>query len=378
MPKISIRPPLTIVLTLEGLAASALGCYGCSWNETPAIDRLAGTGTVWDRWTSPLDRPGALVTRWLSECNDAIAAHTRLGTTRFLTDAERMDIPTDLYGFGFVTRVKLDRPEQPAEHFEDTRLLQLAAALLDQVESSTSLVWLHSSTLTEVWDAPIEPEIEPEPEAPLDEAESAELDAANTTEADPPVQLPATCQVPRHQVTSQDDPDLLFAWMGRYAAQVRLLDAVVDSISQSIGGRRVSWVIAGTSGFSLGQNGWIGHRAGPVSSQDVRLPLIVSTGGPLRVPTVQSAAQFPQILQGLTRPDASCSPSQWCRVDEEMTPVIQTESDRAKRVLTCPKWFYVQEEINERLFLKPDDTDDANNIARLRLDVIDELTDAAT
>ena len=30
-----------IVISLEGLTPSALGCYGSSWNETPTIDRLA-------------------------------------------------------------------------------------------------------------------------------------------------------------------------------------------------------------------------------------------------------------------------------------------------------------------------------------------------
>jgi len=180
-------------------------------------------------------------------------------------------------------------------------------------------------------------------------------------------------------LSEQDDPDWVFAWMQRYAAQVRIIDAMLDVMVASTTLRRARWVIAGTSGFSLGQNGRIGHRIGPIRSPEIRLPLVVSTGGPLRVPTLESADGFPDLLQRLAAAAPLVEPEAWFAGQEEFAPQVRTDSDRAACAVTSPKWFLT--ESNEpaespRLFLKPDDTDDVNDVARLRRDVVDTLASA--
>ena len=60
-----------LVISIEGLATAAIGCYGSSWNQTPAMDQIAASGCVFDRWISTQDRqPGlpdclAKVDQWL-------------------------------------------------------------------------------------------------------------------------------------------------------------------------------------------------------------------------------------------------------------------------------------------------------------------------
>ncbi len=51
---------------------------------------------------------------------------------------------------------------------------------------------------------------------------------------------------------------------------VRLLWEAISSSE-----RETTFVLIGTSGFQLGQNGWIGHRAGPLRSPEIQVPAIV-------------------------------------------------------------------------------------------------------
>ena len=55
-----------IIVSLEGIAPQALSCYGCSWNQTPSLDRIAANGLLWDRLTANTDLPGNLFSSWTS------------------------------------------------------------------------------------------------------------------------------------------------------------------------------------------------------------------------------------------------------------------------------------------------------------------------
>ena len=51
-----------------------------------------------------------------------------------------------------------------------------------------------------------------------------------------------------------------------------------------------------------------------------------------------------------------------------------TKSDRNTHAVTTPDWFYVQDhDLSEHLYLKPDDIDDFNDVARLRPDIVEQL-----
>lgn len=335
---------------------------------------MASTGVVWDRWTSPIDRPSGLINRWLVESQDVIERFQKRGDTVFVTDDQQLDLPGDAYGFSSLIRLEPDSPVMPAQAIEDTSLAQSFATAIQAIGPNTSFIWLHSSALRDRWDAPIdqEPTADGMQEPVEDEEAESDVDPAE------PFCLPETIAPPNLKLASDDDPDLLFAWMNRYAAQIRVLDQLVELMVDELQSRRQTILLAGSSGFSIGENGYIGHHLGPLRSPDVRLPMLVSSGGPLRSQLLQSATGLPKLLERIIGRKTIVSPSEWCRSEDALSPQMLTESDRASRAVTTPTWFYVNEKSDqytdvERLFLKPDDVNDINDVSRLRRDVLDDL-----
>lgn len=389
-----MKPRPLLVLSLEGLTPAALGCYGSSWNRTPAIDAIADTGCVWDRWLATDDQPSKMFLQMvesLDQTNHWKEKWQANGTIDLITDVE--DIADKFEKLPFDRMVSLhDREQQwnqsPAEDIVDTQLGQLVAAAIerDAEEDDWSILWLHSDFLTKRWDAPrymtLIDEGDEDSLAPSDEVELLE----NADEVTERVEkLPAYFEdltPPSLQLPAEVHPDLVMSWMRTYGCQIRMLDVLIEILLTSLQAEDPHVLIVGTSGFQLGQHGWVGHRLGPLRSADIRLPLIVSDLGPLHLPQLSGGNTFPKILDQIANhssPDRSgsllWSPEQWCQSDEG-TSVI-TRSDRTAHAVTTPDWFYVQDhDQSEHLYLKPDDIDDFNNVARLRPDIVEQFTNA--
>lgn len=380
-----------VVVSLDGLATSALGCYGSSWNTTPAIDRLASQGTLWDRMIASSADPLAVLESWLLPDGDAdwLHAWSAGGTLELLTDDPRVSVAGLGDRFDRVHLVDADAATTATAagdelsgggaeiELAETQFARLVAAALDRHRQPEpwQVLWLHGCSLTHNWDAPRslfpidDAEVEQEPVE--FELETDYLDEHEEEQKIPPIfhqQAP-----PCVQIDEGTHPDLVTSWMRTYGCQVRCVDLVISLLQETLADVDPIFVLLSTSGYSLGQNGWIAHQQGPLRSCHLRLPAILASGPPIRSPRVTSSDQIPSLLIQLaqTPQPTPLPPDQWIRDDGEYEPSVVTRtSDRSRVAVSTSRWFFARNtddaggSPSESLFLKPDDVEDANDIGR--------------
>ena len=362
-----------IVLSLEGLARAALSCYGCSWNRTPAIDSIAGGGVVWDRMTAESDEPSEVLQPWFNA--DWAQPWSRVGSVELVTDTAE----TAASCFDHVTRLPLTAPpERPAEDIVDTQLGRLVAAAIDRDQNfdDWSVLWIHSDALTRCWDAPrhLFPDEQLDGDEDLEPPQEEELFDSNDSQdaLPPPIQRIFDCtSPPQFQRCEDDHPDWVSSWMRTYACQIRLVDLLIEVLLESLQVQDPWFLLVGTSGYRLGQAGWIGSRGGTLHSADIHLPLILSDLGPLRIPRLTASGVVSDLLGMLAQEEPQILPEQLdTQLDSDAH--VETSSKQVLRAVTTPQWYYVQEQDQrERLFLKPDDVEDCNDVARVREEIVE-------
>lgn len=429
-------PRLILAFSFDGLAISPLSAYGSSWVATPSIDRLAASGAVFDRCIVPWDEP----LRVLQDTWDAPSGNEP-GQSNWLETAEqrglRPSLITDSFAvselpqanrFSNVSLVESPLPKGPCEEIEETAFSRLIAALFEELslvgDKEPACLWVHSDFLTRVWDAPhslVPPEdLADEPEeidenpdgVPLNLLEDDGLPRAVVPR---PPKIFRSVEPPRFCFGEQHDPDITLAWMNNYAAQIRLIDVLIGVIMDRLAPHAENRLaIMGTSGFSLGEHGAIGHRIGPMRSPSIQVPLVVRGPG---IPTIRSSRvgsptgigalllNCAEESQGELR--RQLSPNAWKETPSEFSPCVVTRSlaprtpvasedksangetsdaaDSSGReqatqstAWTTPAWMSVREtsprgEEQESLYLKPDDRSDVNNVANRRADVIEQI-----
>ncbi len=390
-------PSQWIVISVDGLATSALGAYGSSWNETPAIDRLAAYGTVWDRCIIPSDdTPEVLRSLWSQPFGRS---------DLFLNAGPQASQIASLAGtVGFEQCTIIEAIPEPAAdavaccEVEETAFAKLLLPILERLcepdsknRQDWSLLWVHSDTLTRCWDAPrglfpIDDDDDTEDE-PIDRVEWSLEDFTqqttgpilNSDVTDKPPALFESTAVPFVAIPADSHPDWVTSWMQTYGCQVRLLDRLIALLLEAVEAAEgeIGLALIGTSGFSLGQNGWIGHRAGAIRSPQIHVPAILydGQGQGLRVPDLCSVATISNWLQPLmpSHQPARVTPAQWANADRDGQPQINTDSIRADRVLTTDQWFFVREADRTSLYLKPDDREDCNDVADRCRDVVEMM-----
>jgi len=358
-----MQQPL-VVLTLDGLTPAALGCYGSSWHATPVIDSLAAGGRLWDRCLVTNDDPALVLADLVSALHCALPGAAR---AELLIDrpAQLEAIATEVFQLMEVVTTQPTSRQQPAEDLIDTALGQLFAAALDRLTKSPlpDVVWMHSSYLAEHWDAPRHLF-----------ADELTADADESDEDAPPATFAAVTP-PRRKLNGSEHPDLVTSWMRTYGCQVALLDRLLEPLVQQAESHGRMLVVAGTSGFRLGQGSWIGHRCGPLRSRDIHVPLLLTGGGPLRCPHLcDLPGSFSKIVRDCVDV-VGVGASTEDRLAEEPRAMIATESARALAVVSTSEWVWVRDQDGaDHLFFKPDDIEDFNDVARLRTDIVAELS----
>ena len=355
------------------------------------LDSLAAEGCLWDRWICEEVDPTRVFKSWLPESDSSswLSAWQERGPVELISDdKEVIDVATKS-AFDSLCLVEARENREPVHEIENTKFAQLIAAAIERIDEGEpwELLWLHSNALSTRWDAPRWLVGAEEDSADAVEMESEPSDYNEHVDSDqemhgladlPPVF--ADVSPPQIALDSNSHPDLVTSWMTTYACQLRLIDDLLGVLASSIGGSDTGIVVTGTSGFSLGQNGFIGHMLGPLRSCQISVPMIVSLGGPVRIRSLTPSRSFSTALAELAKGDQLVDPVNWTIEHGDFDPYVMSAGQNA-RSITTQKWFYVSDVTtdsasHERLFLKPDDVNDVNDVSRLRKEVVERFQDA--
>ncbi len=377
-----------IIVSLEGITPNALSCYGCSWNQTPTLDEISSRGWIWDRLIAENDDPKELLKTWVH--NDVAWANQfkKLGPLVLISDQEDHDF--DNHCFDEITILPVEpiqEEQQPADEAFETRFGQLIATAIERISQpdKTGAIWIHSTFLNQSWDAPSLLDSEEEESDPYlaehqtedDVNVEVEQENANFDDVGVPELVATSVVPPSFKLEPKDDPDLLPQWMDRYGNQVKLLDLMLGYLVEEIERVDAQLMFIGTSGFRLGQNKEFGLHPAHLRYSDIHLPLLLTGRGPLRIPHLTGSQEVIDLLLELGRNEDRDYPAERWAESKSSVRSVSIQSARCRFAVTDPNWFCVIESDGEEvLFLKPDDIDDYNNVARLRPDVVDDLTES--
>lgn len=403
-----------VVVAVDGLRASALGAYGNTSFPTPALDRLAAESLVVD-WCFAGATDLSLVYRELWQSAHPLRPHGR--------DATRPALPQLLSERGYATTLITDDNEllswntaglfdrrveaaQPAttraEDIAQTSLARVFAAASDVIgetagSKSTAakgcpqLVWVHARGGYGPWDAPLG------------------LQAMLLDEEDPPAY--EAVDPPDFSLADSDDPDAAFVAGCAYSAQMMVLDACLDGLMSAIHDTwpddRWSLLLIGVRGFPLGEHRQVGGvdqralveqmhvpclvrlsdgsarlaRSGQLVSHADLLPTLWNrvSGDPLipqagsldgrsLLPTLSdlSASWRDALLSVGTNGGHSLRTADWClrrKSAAEQASKESTSSDGPRGHALA----------DHELYVRPDDRCEANDVAGLCPDVVEQL-----
>lgn len=369
------NPTAFIVLTIDGLNSFMLGPYGNTMLETSAFDRIAAAGITFDFALSHSSELANSLRRMLAASDEVYASQCVAGRSVFVTDCGiAAEIAQEAQ---FETIIEIDSAlkstNRVAEKIGETRTATFFSAALEAVEQiqAGDLLWLHFSGLSQSWDSPME--LRNQFVGP-DDPEAYAL-------SDPPRQS---------FDSAVDDPDLLVSIQAALTAQIAVIDQLLDIFLNFVAEHPIAskahLAITSPRGYSLGGGGQVGIGTS-LSSESVNVPLLLSLAGDEdRFSNVRShslvqnslvAALIEQLGQDVADHDWQFLSSH-CAVftDDQSEPVFL--DGKNERALQNRFWKLIhrQEENGDeqwRLYVKPDDRWDANDVSSRCPQIIEEL-----
>ena len=372
-----------ICICVDRLHAGFIGAYGSTWVQTPALDRLASDGVVFQQFhVDSLDPESLCQAYWFGRHalepesmgpspGMSLAATLRRHGMKTVLATDDPDMATTQATQEFDERLLLPEPHrvEPASAIETTHLARSFAQLIQKIESLEGpfFLWCHLSSLGRVWDAPWEMR-----------SRYAEAD-----DPDPPTEAHVPCRI----MESDEDPDLLLGIAQSYAGQVTLLDvcfgALMDALSESGAERDTVLSLVGFRGLALGEHGYVGPCDTRLDGELVHIPLVIRHPDPSTASTrshdlVQPPDLNPTWINLLTD---ELAPSRLAAAD--IAPLLYDEMPtwrdrsglvgcRGQRALRTPAW-YLTTGSTCQLFAKPDDRWEVNDVADRHADVAEGL-----
>jgi arylsulfatase A-like enzyme len=405
--------PNVLVVAVDGLRASALGAYGNTAFATPALDQFAAESFLLDCCYAPTcDLPNLYRAFWRSE--HSLRRHQKTtdsslprtfaagGYETVLVSDEPDELAIDLgESFGqYVRMASLQvESESNARDLSDTSLARLFAAACDAIQSplraragnhvhpaAPRLIWVHSCGMYGPWDAPLRLQ-----ETLLDEGDPSALE----TTIPPDVEL-----------TRSGDPDTAFRYYCAYAAQIMVLDSCWAALMETLAAVEDvnSWlvVLMGVRGFPLGEHLRIGGIDQRLYGEQLHVPWLIrfpdGRGALARSHALTSHLDLlPTIVDfssnGADAMAASGDGTSILPLIAEMQPpqrdwLLSTNSASSSALRTA-NWCLRRDAIVRpdrvdradappvaELFVRPDDRWEANDIAKLCPEVVEQLTEA--
>lgn len=373
-------------LLVDGLQAGFLGCYGNTWVQTPAIDRLASRSFLFDQaFAAGATLDQAYAALWHGKRLDRsyvpsalklalpALAQAQGAEPRLVTDDPLVARWGEAAGFESVTFVKPAPPARAAGAADQTQIARLLAVAADEwlAAPRPCLLWVHSQGLCGAWDAPYE----------------LRKEFQDEEDPDPPRWI----EPPLESLAADADPDHLLGIMQAYAGQLRAIDDCVEDflelVDADVAAGNALWTLLAPRGFPLGEHGQVGLGAeSPLQGELLHVPWLVrgpqELAGPARSSALVQLADLPGTLAtwlGLASPVAAQS---------NLLPLITGERETLREALgfpgaaecavRTPAWFCrvrrgPAESGAARLYAKPDDRWEVNDVHDRCPEVLAEL-----
>lgn len=402
-----------LVLVIEGLGTNLVGPYGSSLARTPILDHMAATGIVLDQcFVDSTQFEEQLHSLWTGQHNAQIATEEETAWSlwrtltenrvefSFWTDCPRAAEKAENLGCSDVVLVAPSSGDdteeaKPAESIEACQAMALFSTVSEFLVSAEAeakqLIWIHSRGLKLPWDAP------------------QELRNQFTDPDDP--EPPNEVGPPSFAVDESADPDLIVGWGQVATAQAHVLDEGVANVLASLKSRADSedwsWLLSSLGGVPLGEHGWLGWHANESASfyaEELQTTTILfDAEGPddevgqryhpiAQLPDLSASildivldgpeaqAPLPKLWGRSLRPQGDSAvclfPAEWPSFRQL---ALIRDATRDVTWIRCPAWSAVLktggEDSEDQLFVKPEDRWEINNVAMLRRDVLEDLTE---
>jgi len=379
-----------IIVSCDGLGARFLGPYGNTWLETPAIDRLAAEGLLFENTVATrAQRAGCMHTILQRVSGPTAGCDFRSWLQHpasFVVSSEPPELLGSAWPGGIQPRwltVPCEAACGKAGDWSATFHARLFATFLTQLEQTVfdeafdtaaesnsqagpQLAWLHSSALLDCWDAP------------------PELADQFTAEEDPPpyrlVQPP--CEICNAYV----DPDDLLAYTHAYAAEVQVWDQCVAMLLATLEEHRlldrVMIILTSSCGYPLGEHRVVGPHVGkrdpaptPLYGESIQVPLIIS---PTRLELQGRRLLQPAQLNQVPRFASACCQEDLAAFEDAVQqarqlPFAVCTNHSGEAAIQSPAWLLIDRQPQPELFVKPDDRWEVNDVAQRCPEIASEL-----
>lgn len=395
-----------ICLVIDRLHAGFLGCYGNTWIVSPEFNRLAAESFVFDHALIDAPELDSLYRSWWlgrhalepSENSSCASLPERLRqagvTTTLLTDDPAVDaaLPAGVASSIERRTIAPTLPQQPAIDSRQAHLHHLFDEALTWLETAREpfLLWMHSGSLGQIWDAP------------------QELRSQYVAEDEPT--SPLGIVPPRIVLPPNFDPDQLLAMAQAYAGQITLLDEHVghflECLRDSSLASNTLLVVMSARGMPLGEHRRVGAWDEALHGELVHIPWLMrfpdGLGALNRSQTLAQPADLPLTLldwwglegQGMSTAARSLLPV--VRGDQlSLRDRVCIQNRHGERGVRTAKWFLRQsgkqdapgdplremthsDEAGLRrwLYAKPDDRFEVNELSARCQEIGDSLAQA--